>query len=280
MYAVVDKIVLSPTIKCLEIRAPKIAAKAQPGQFFIFRLHDRGERIPLSIADFDRESGTITTIFQEVGRSTRELGQLNVGDSILDMVGPLGKPSEIDNYGTVVCVGGGIGTAPIFPLATALKERGNRVIAIMGARTKELLFWENRLAEVSDVTVVCTDDGSYGRKGFVTDALKEIIQEQQVQRVWAIGPMPMMRAVAEVTRPFGIKTIVSLNPIMIDGTGMCGGCRVSVGNEIKFACVDGPEFDAHLVDFDYAMRRLTYYKEQEKYAEEVGSCGGGCGCRK
>lgn len=280
MYQVVDKEVLSSNIKRFEIEAPRIAAKAQPGQFFMFRLNEHGERIPLTIADFDRTRGTITSIFQEVGRSTRELGLLSCGDFILDVVGPLGMPSRIDYFGTVVCVGGGVGVAPIFPIARALKEQGNRVITVMGARTKDLLFWEDRLAGVSDATIVCTDDGSYGRKGFVTDAVKDLMLQEQVDRLWAIGPMPMMRAVAEVTRPFGIKTIVSLNPIMVDGTGMCGGCRVNVGGETKFACVDGPEFDGHLVDFDLAMRRLAYYKDEERRVAAVGSCGGACGCSK
>lgn len=276
MYRVVDKEVLSPSIKCLEIEAPRIAVKAQPGQFFMFRLDERGERIPLTIADFDRKRGTITSVFQEVGRSTRQLGQLSCGDFILDVVGPLGVPSEIRSFGTVVCVGGGVGVAPIYPIARALSQYGNRVITIMGARTKELLFWETRLAEVSSAVVVCTDDGSYGRKGLVTDALKDVIRQERIDRVWAIGPLPMMRAVAEVTRPFGVKTIVSLNPIMVDGTGMCGGCRVTVGDETKFACVDGPEFDGHLVDFETAIRRLAYYKDAERRAEAVGSCGGKC----
>ncbi len=282
MYKIVHKEILSPSIKLFEVEAPKVAAKAKAGQFFILRLDEKGERIPLTIADYNREAGTITTIFQEVGRTTKEMGKLDVGDCIADFVGPLGEPSEIENFGLVVCVGGGVGVAPIYPIARALKEAGNEVISVIGARNKELLFWEDKMAKVSDKLIVCTDDGSYGHKGFVTDVVKQIAEKSKIERLWAIGPMPMMRAMAATTKPFGIKTIVSLNPIMVDGTGMCGACRVSVGNETKFACVDGPEFDAHLVDFDLAMRRLAYYKDAEKRAEAAGSCGcgGGCGCHK
>lgn len=280
MYQVVYKEILSPSITLLEVEAPKIAAKARPGQFFMLRLNEKGERIPLTIADYDRDKGTITTIFQEVGRTTKEMGELEVGQYIKDLVGPLGKPSEVDNYGTVVCVGGGVGVAPIYPIARALQEAGNEVISVIGARTKELLFWEEKMAAVSDRLIVCTDDGSYGEKGFVTSAVKKLAEEMKIDRLWAIGPMPMMKAVAQTTKPLGIKTIVSLNPIMVDGTGMCGGCRVSIGNETKFACVDGPEFDAHLVDFDLAMRRLAYYKDEERRAEAAASCGGGCRCHE
>ncbi|MBM7855961.1 ferredoxin--NADP+ reductase [Desulfohalotomaculum tongense] len=282
MYKIVRKEVFSPAIKLFEVEAPKIAAKARAGQFFILRVNEKGERIPLTIADFNREAGTITTIFQEVGRTTKDMGRLNVGDCLADVVGPLGEPTTVKNFGRVICVGGGVGVAPIYPIARALKEAGNEVISIIGARSKELLFWEDKMAAVSDRLIVCTDDGSYGQKGFVTDAVKQVAEECEINRVWAIGPMPMMRAMAETTRPLGIKTIVSLNPIMVDGTGMCGACRVSVGGETKFACVDGPEFDAHLVDFDLAMRRLAYYKDEEKRAEAAGSCGNGgaCGCHK
>ncbi|MBO8138013.1 MAG: sulfide/dihydroorotate dehydrogenase-like FAD/NAD-binding protein [Desulfotomaculum sp.] len=282
MYKIIRKEVLAPVIKLFEVEAPKIAAKAKPGQFFILRLYEKGERIPLTIADFNREAGTITTIFQEVGRTTKDMGRMNEGDYLADVVGPLGEPSEIENFGRVVCVGGGVGVAPIYPITRALKEAGNEVISVIGARTKDLLFWRDKMAAVSDRIITCTDDGSYGEKGFVTDAVKRLAEECKIDRVWAIGPMPMMRAMAETTRPLGIKTIVSLNPIMVDGTGMCGACRVSVGGETKFACVDGPEFDAHLVDFDLAMCRLAYYKEEEKRAEAAGSCqsGGGCGCHK
>ena len=281
MYKIVQKEILSETIKLFEVEAPKVAAKAKAGQFFILRLDEKGERIPLTIADYNRRAGTVTTIFQEVGKTTKQMGKLNVGDHIADFVGPLGTPSEIENLGTVVCVGGGVGVAPIYPIAKALKEAGNKVISIIGARNKDLLFWEEKMATVSDKLIVCTDDGSHGRQGFVTDAVKELANEEAIARVWAIGPIPMMRAMAATTKPLGIRTTISLNPIMVDGTGMCGACRVSVGNETKFACVDGPEFDAHLVDFDLAMRRLAYYKDAEKRAEAAGSCGGGeCTCHQ
>ncbi|HHW91103.1 MAG TPA: sulfide/dihydroorotate dehydrogenase-like FAD/NAD-binding protein [Firmicutes bacterium] len=280
MHKIIKKEVLSEVVKLFEVEAPLIAAKARAGQFFILRLDERGERIPLTIADYDREAGTITTIFQEVGRTTKALGKLEPGDHIADLVGPLGQPSEIEKFGRVVCVGGGVGIAPIHPIVRDLKKAGNDVITIIGARTKDLLFWEDKLAALSDRIIVCTDDGTYGHKGFVTDMVKEVAAEGEIARLWAIGPMPMMKAMAATTKPLGIKTIVSLNPIMVDGTGMCGACRVSVGNETRFACVDGPEFDAHLVDFDLAMRRMAYYREEEKRADEAGSCkcGGGCGC--
>ncbi len=282
MYKIVHKEILSPQIKLFEIEAPKIASKAKAGQFVILRLDEKGERIPLTIADYNRSTGTVTIIFQEVGRTTKELGKLNAGDFITDFVGPLGQPTEIENYGRVVCVGGGVGVAPIYPIARALKDVGNEVISVIGARNKELLFWEEKMAAVSDRLIVCTDDGSYGQKGFVTDAVKQLAEETKIDRIWAIGPMPMMRAMAATTKPLGIKTIVSLNPIMVDGTGMCGACRVSVGNETKFACVDGPEFDAHLVDFDLAMLRSAYYREEEKRVDAGGNCGcgGGCKCSK
>lgn len=279
MYQIVRKKVLAPSINLFEVSAPMVAKKAQAGQFVILRIDEQGERIPLTIADFNRERGTITTIFQEVGATTRLLGRLNEGDYLLDFVGPLGLPTEVEKYGRVVCVGGGVGIAPIFPIARALREAGNEVISIIGARTKELLILEEEMRAVSDELIVCTDDGSYGRKGFVTQALTEVIEQRgDVARVWGIGPMIMMRVLAEATRPYGVKTIVSLNPIMVDGTGMCGACRVSVGGETKFACVDGPEFDAHEVDWELAMRRLAMYKNEEEKAM-AAKCGGGESCR-
>lgn len=280
MYKIVAQEVIGENLGLLEVEASQIAKKAKAGQFVIVRLFEKGERIPLTIADFDRKKGTVTLIFQEVGRTTRKMGFLKKGDAILDLVGPLGEPTEIENYGTVVCIGGGVGIAPIYPIARALKEAGNKVISIIGARCENLLFWQDKMSEVSDQLLIATDDGSVGHQGFVTDVLKKVMGEVEVNRVWAIGPMVMMRAVAEVTRPENIKTIVSLNPIMVDGTGMCGACRVSVGGNTKFACVDGPEFDGHLVDFDLAMRRLVYYKDHEKRALAQESCqnGGGCGC--
>ncbi len=280
MYQIVAKKVLAPTVKRFEIKAPMVAAKAQAGQFIILRVDDKGERIPLTIAEYNREVGTITTIFQEVGYTTKKLGALAEGDSIADFVGPLGRPSEIENFGRIVCVGGGVGVAPLYPITRALKEAGNEVIAIIGARTKDLLILEDEMRAVSDILLVATDDGSYGHKGFVTDLLQQVIEEKgDIKHIWAIGPVVMMRAVAGTTKPYGISTIVSMNPIMVDGTGMCGACRVAVGDETKFACVDGPEFDGHLIDWDLAIRRLAIYKDAEKRAEAAGSCGGECGCQ-
>ncbi|WP_227766004.1 sulfide/dihydroorotate dehydrogenase-like FAD/NAD-binding protein [Zhaonella formicivorans] len=279
MNRIVTKKVLAPTIKLMEIDAPKVAAKAKAGQFIILRVDSEGERIPLTIADYDKSKGTITIIFQEVGYSTQKLGLLEEGQAIPDFVGPLGQPSEIENYGRVICVGGGVGVAPVYPIAKALKEAGNEVISIIGARTKELLIWEEEMRKVSSELLIATDDGSYGHKGFVTDLLKQVIEERgNIAKVWGIGPVVMMRAVAETTRPYNISTIVSMNPIMVDGTGMCGACRVSVGEETKFACVDGPEFDGHLVDWNLALRRLAMFKDEEKRALARQNCGGGCGC--
>ena len=267
---IIRKEELAPNIKLFEIDQPLIARKVQPGQFVVIRHNEKGERIPLTVADYDRDRGTITIIFQEVGKSTYQMGELTVGDTLLDVVGPLGQPSEIANYGTVVCIGGGVGIAPVYPITRALKAAGNHTIAIIGARTKELLFWEERFREISHELYITTDDGSYGRKGFVSDELQRLIDDgYKIDRVWAIGPAIMMKVVCDVTRPHKIKTIVSLNPIMVDGTGMCGACRVEVGGETKFTCVDGPEFDGHLVDFDLLMKRQSIYKEQEKLALDL-----------
>ncbi|MBZ4652717.1 MAG: ferredoxin-NADP(+) reductase subunit alpha [Peptococcaceae bacterium] len=278
MYEILKNEVLGSNIYLFEVKAARIAAKAEAGQFVIIRLHETAERIPLTIADYSREKGTITIIFQAVGASTRELAEYKAGQKILDLVGPLGVPSEIEKYGTVVCIGGGVGIAPIYPIARALKEAGNKVISIIGARSRDLLFWKEKMAAVSDELLIATDDGSEGRKGFVTDVLKDLLEKEKIERVWAIGPMVMMKAVANTTRPFAVKTIVSLNPIMVDGTGMCGACRVAVGKETKFACVDGPEFDGHEVDFDLAMKRLAIFKDEEQRILAKGQCGGGCGC--
>ncbi len=278
MYRIRSKEVLGPDLKLMVVEAPEIAAKAQPGQFIILRENEYGERIPLTIADFDRTEGTITIIFQEVGRSTRDLGMLEAGDSILDFVGPLGKKSEIENFGKVVCVGGGVGVAPVYPITRALYEAGNHVVSIIGARSRDLLILEDEMRKVSHQLVVMTDDGSYGEKGFVTDALRKILSQDSFARVIAIGPLAMMKAVSEVTREFGVKTIVSLNPIMVDGTGMCGACRVEVGGETRFACVDGPEFDGHQVDWKLAQQRARMFLAQEKIADEAR--GGGCRCQK
>jgi ferredoxin--NADP+ reductase len=258
---------LSPNIHLLKITAPVISTKVQAGQFVIIRIGEKGERIPLTFADWDEKEASITLIFMQVGTSTKKLALMQPGDSITNLVGPLGKPTDIDKFGTVLCVGGGIGIAPITPISRALKAVGNKVISIIGARGKELLFWEDRLKNNSDELVVCTDDGSYGRGGLVTEVLHELCSSgQQIDRVFAIGPAIMMKFCAEVTKPFGIKTIASLNSIMVDGTGMCGCCRVSINGQTKFACVDGPEFDAHQVDWSELMSRQNTYINEEKYS--------------
>jgi len=257
----------------LSIAAPAVAAKAQGGQFVIVRSHEDAERIPLTIADFDRDAGELALVVQEIGKATRVLGQMEAGDSLLDLVGPLGTPTHIDRVGTVCCVGGGVGIAAVHPVARAFREAGNHVVSIIGARNRDLIFWEDRMAAASDELIVTTDDGSYAAKGFVTDRLNELIEQGRApQLVFAVGPTVMMRAVAEATRPHGIHTIVSLNPIMVDGTGMCGGCRVLVGGETKFACVDGPDFDAHLVDFGNLLARQRQYVDEERAAVEEHRC--------
>ncbi|MBF0506953.1 MAG: sulfide/dihydroorotate dehydrogenase-like FAD/NAD-binding protein [Nitrospirae bacterium] len=270
MYKILEKQVLSDVIKLMVIEAPHIAQRAKAGQFTIVRIDEQAERIPLTIADYDSKAGTITIIFQEVGQSTMHLGTLNVGDSIASFAGPLGHPTEIENYGTVICMGGGVGIAPIYPITRALKQAGNKVISIIAARSKDLLFWEDKMRAVSDEIHVCTDDGSHGRKGLVTDPLKEILEakKENIAKVWAIGPAIMMKFVSLTTKPFNVPTIVSLNTIMIDGTGMCGGCRVLLDEGAKFVCVDGPEFDGHKVDWNSLMSRLSYYREEEKMAVE------------
>jgi ferredoxin--NADP+ reductase len=270
VYRILEKQVLSDVTKLMVVEAPHVARKARAGQFVIVRIDEHGERIPLTIADYDREAGTITLIFQEVGKSTKHLGTLNVGDALATLAGPLGHPTEIANYGTVVCVGGGVGIAPIFPIARSLKEAGNHVVSIIGARTRDLLFWEDRMRAVSDELIVCTDDGSYGRKALVTEPLKELLEarRKEIARVWAIGPAIMMKFVSLTTKPFGIPTIVSLNTIMIDGTGMCGGCRVLLEEGAQFVCVDGPEFDGHKVDWDNLLARLSFYRDEERLAME------------
>jgi NAD(P)H-flavin reductase len=279
-FKIIKKQELVPTIYLMDVSAPRIASKAQPGQFVILRIDETGERIPLTIADFDRKKGTITMIFQAVGKTTTHLSTLGIGDELLDFIGPLGNPAHIENMGTVILVGGGVGVAPVFPQARAFKEAGNKVISIIGARSASLLLWEDMMREASDELHITTDDGTKGHHGFVTDIVKKILESgMKVDRVVAIGPPVMMRAVAGVTRPFNVKTIVSLNSIMVDGTGMCGACRVLVGNETKFACVDGPEFDAHLVDFTLLMNRLAIYQPEEKLAFEKYKCEReGCKC--
>lgn len=273
MYKIHEVVELSKGVKSFWVAAPLVARKCQAGQFVILRIDESGERIPLTIADYNREQGTIRLIFQEVGETTRQLGMLKAGDELLDLAGPLGKATEIEMFGTVVCIGGGIGVAPVFPIARAFKQAGNHVISILGARNAELLILEQEMREVSDELIITTDDGSAGIKGLVIDPLKQLIaQGRTLDRVMAIGPMIMMRSVAEVTRPHQIHTLVSLNPIMVDGTGMCGGCRCSVGGQTKFACVDGPEFDGHEVDFNGLMARSRMYQTEEKQCRGDGSC--------
>ncbi len=295
MYRIVTAGVLGPGVKQFEIEAPRIARKQRAGQFVIIRLHEHGERIPLTIKGSDVQRGTIQLVVQAVGKTTSLLNEMGAGDSILDVVGPLGKPSEVERYGTVVVIGGGVGTAIALPTARAMRDAGNHVISILGARTKELLILEEEVRAVSDEVYVMTDDGSYGEKGLVTDKLRALIPAHRGQSaegrssdaaapslpsvdfVLAIGPVPMMRAVAEVTREPRIKTVVSLNSIMVDGTGMCGGCRVIIDGKSAFACVDGPEFDAHGVDFQVLTQRNAMYRDQEQlafaqYKEEHGRC--------
>ena len=270
MFKILKKNELSPGVFWYEVEAPRVAKKAQPGQFIVLRVDEKGERIPLTIADFDREQGVITLVFQVIGASTMQLSKIPEGGSILDFVGPLGRPSIIEpGMGTVVMVGGGIGVAPVYPIARGMKMAGNKVIGIMGAKTKDILIMEDMMRNVCDEVIVTTDDGSYGIKGFVTNALEQLKKRgEKINQVTAIGPLVMMRSVVEATRVDGIKTIVSLNPIMVDGTGMCGCCRVQVGEETKFACVDGPEFDGHAVDFAGLMSRQRMYRTQEAEAKD------------
>jgi len=269
MNEIVEKVALAHTVYLLKIRAPQVAKKRKAGQFVILRMEEHGERIPLTIVDSDDLEGTITLIVQEVGKSTSILCGMSVGDRVLDVVGPLGHPTHIEKFGNVVCVGGGIGTAPVLPIAKAMKASGNRVISIIGARTKGLLILEKEMREVSDEIHITTDDGSYGHHGFVTDVLRKLIEEGiEIGCVVGIGPVPMMRAVSNVTRPGNIFTVVSLNPIMVDGTGMCGACRVTIGGVNRFVCVDGPEFNGHEVDFDELIMRNRSYLKEEKIAME------------
>ncbi len=268
MFEIVEARPLARGIKLFVIKAPRIARKQRPGQFVIVRLDECGERIPLTIADADPKAGTVTIVVQAIGKTTMLLSMLEAGDSILDVVGPLGKPSEIEKFGTTVVVSGSVGTAMAYPTARELKRAGNKVISIVGARSKDLLVLEDEVRAVSDETYVVTDDGSYGEKGLVTDKLKELVAAGDVNYVLAVGPVPMMRAVANLTGPKQIKTIVSLNSIMVDGTGMCGGCRVLVNNRSQFACVDGPEFDATQVNFEVLTQRNNMYREQERASIE------------
>lgn len=268
MYKIVDYKHLGGATHELVVEAPQLAKKARAGQFLIVRIGEGDERIPLTIADNDSEKGTVTIVIQALGHSTKQIVALRPGDGLADVVGPLGQASEIEKYGTVVIVGGGVGIAPIYPIARDLKKAGNRVIAIIGAKSKDLLFWQDKLVAAVDEVRIATDDGSVGHKGFVTDLLAEACDQDGVDIVWAIGPMIMMYNCVKVTKARGIRSVVSMNPIMIDGTGMCGGCRVRVGNETKFACVDGPEFDGDLIDFDLAMKRARFMRDKENIANE------------
>lgn len=265
MFKILRKQELSEYVTLFDIDAKDLAKKAEPGNFIVLKTHEEGERIPLTIADFDREKGTLTIVFQKVGKTTHYLGTLNEGDSIQDVAGPLGHPSHIENFGTVVCVGGGVGIAPVYPIARALHHAGNRVYSIIGARTRSLIFWEEKMRDVSHELIVATDDGSYGRKALVTVPLEELLQkDKDICLVYAIGPAIMMKFACKTTEKYNVKTIVSLNSIMVDGTGMCGGCRVGVDGTSKFCCVDGPEFDGHKVDFDLLLERHKMYHEDEK----------------
>jgi ferredoxin--NADP+ reductase len=281
VFPIVDVRLLAASVKQFKVAAAEIAKKRKPGQFVVLRTHEEGERIPLTIADADPSAGTITLIFQEVGKSTMQLGKLKAGDSILDLIGPLGRPTHIENFGTVVCIGGGIGIAPVYPIVKGMREAGNRVISIIGARNKDLLIMEEEMAAVAHILKVSTDDGSYGYHGFVSDVLQDVIDEgNPLHLVVAIGPVPMMRVVCNVTRSRNIKTVVSLNPIMVDATGMCGACRVSVGGKTRFVCVDGPEFDGHEVNFAELVKRQRAYLDQEQQASKIflhpgGACMGG-----
>lgn len=269
MHTILEKGQLSDEVFKMTVEAPLIAEECRPGQFILLQIREDGERIPLTIADSDKKRGTINLIFQTVGKTTHLLAELKVGENILNLVGPLGKPTHIDKVGTVVCVGGGIGVAPLYPIAKAMKAAGNKLVVIIGARNKELIILEKEMKVIADELIVCTDDGSYGRKALVTAPLKEMCESTKAPHlVVAIGPPIMMKFCAETTRPFHVPTVVSLNTIMIDGTGMCGGCRVTVGGKTKFVCVDGPEFDGHLVDFDNMMQRLGAYKKHENAAHE------------
>jgi len=264
MYSILEAESIAPDVRRIVIDAPRIAKKHLAGQFVIVRVTPEGERIPLTIAEADAENGTITLFVQAIGRTTKLMSELEAGDCLVDVAGPLGRASDIHEYdGVAVVVGGGVGTAIAYPIACALAAKGNRVIAIIGGRTRQYVLLENELRSHGIEVIPCTDDGSYGRKGFVTEALADVVADEDVSVVFTIGPVPMMGAVAEVTRPDGIETVASLNPIMVDGTGMCGGCRVEVGGETKFACVDGPEFDAHQVNFPLLSRRNTSYRAFE-----------------
>lgn len=274
MSKIIEKINLSENVVKMVLEAPVISQKRKAGQFIILKVDEKGERIPLTIVDSDAQAGTITIIFQVVGKTTAVMAKMKAGDTIQDVQGPLGNPTEIENYGRVVCIGGGVGVGVVYPVTAALKKAGNEVISIIGSRTKDLLILEKEMGSISDRLIVATDDGSYGFHGFVSQVLQEMIDKREkIDRVFAIGPVPMMKVICDVTRPHGIKTIVSLNSIMVDATGMCGACRVSVAGKTKFTCVDGPEFDGHEVDFKLLADRLKMYCDSERQAYEQHKCG-------
>jgi NAD(P)H-flavin reductase len=265
VYRILSKRTLAPAILEYVIEAPEVARAARAGQFVVLRLHERGERIPLTIVETDARTGGVTLVVQEVGKTTREMGdRYGIGDAVLDFAGPLGRPTQVEHHGTVVCVGGGVGIAPLLPIVRALREAGNVVVGILGYRSRDVMFYHDEFAAACDELIVVTNDGSFGGKGFVSDPLRRILESgRSIAHVWAIGPAIMMKVCAEITKGFGVPTTVSLNSVMIDGTGMCGGCRVHVGGAARFACVDGPEFDGHEVDFDLLIARQGYYAEEE-----------------
>ena len=274
MYKIVHKEMLNPNVVLMDVLAPEVARNCKPGQFIVLRIDETGERIPWTIADYFPEQGLVRIVTQAVGYTSRKMTTMEEGDAFLDFIGPLGRESEVENYGTVLCVCGGLGIAPMYPIARALKEAGNRVITVVGARNKDILIWEDVLRTVSDELYVTTDDGSYGEKGVVTDVARKILERENVQRAWAIGPVIMMKFTSLLTKEFKVPTIVSMNPIMVDGTGMCGACRLEVGGETRFACVDGPEFDGHTVNWDLSMRRMNIYRAKEQIAlEKAGKEG-------
>ncbi len=279
MYEILNKEIIAPEVEVMQVSAPYIARHHKAGNFVVLRLHEKGERIPLTIADSDYEKGTITLLYQKIGRTTHEMGLLNKGDIIRDIAGPLGHATPIKKYGHCVLVAGGIGSATLFPILKALKAKKNRVSVILGARSKELIVWKDRFEQYADEVLLTTDDGSAGRKGLVTEELKDIIESSKVKIVIAVGPIRMMQAVAETTKPYEIKTLVSLNPVMVEGTGMCGACRVKIAGKTKFACIEGPEFDGHEVDFHELADRLGFYKEEEAESMKAfkkKKCKGNC----
>jgi ferredoxin--NADP+ reductase len=280
VFEISIKRTLTPVTKLFVVRAPLVARKAEAGQFVIVRMGERGERVPLTIADFDREAGTLTIVFQEVGKTSKMLGALQQGDCLTDLVGPLGVPAELPEKGRVLVVGGGVGVAPLLPKVKAMHQRGVDAVSIIGARSADLIILEDEITAVSSKVYIATDDGSRGFHGFVSDLIKKLLDEdEKFDEIVAVGPLPMMRACVETTRPYGLKTWVSLNPIMVDGTGMCGACRVTVGGETRFCCVDGPMFDGHEVDFKEAMTRSLMYQEEERQAMNTCCCSGGGDCR-